>query len=298
MAIPDQPTANTIVVEGLKRFLNGSTPLSADITRGTVYGLEKIKRDIMQLGRKWRPLLTTIYDILGAGVSHYANPTDFECDYTNFLMLGDHTGLLTNVTSTTNVTLALGEDIAGDAAPGRWLLITSGTGVDQGQQIQTYNATTKVAVLASAYTTLPVIGDGYMIVTEFKELRYKHPKLYDRYDHPGSPGTPSIYTNIKDSSAGQLVVYPVPDATYGVRRRYYSDLMRVDTSVTLYNTLLRRWAAVFEQGVFVWKLSEDDDRYAQESQAYSNMLGMMAVNDLDGQPTIQGQPVSGSTKAS
>ncbi len=297
MSIPTQPTTTLISTEALKRFLNGGTPLTADITRSETYGFEKVKRDIMNLGRKWRPIIATGYDILAQAISHYSNPSDFECPYTLSLMRGDHTGTLSAVGGAGSVSLAVDEDITAANARGRWLLITSGTGIDQAQQISAYNATSKIATMAESYSTTPVTGDGYMVVSEIKDLRYKHPKLYDRYDHPGSPGTPTIYTSLKNSSTGQFAVYPVPDGTYGIRHRYYADLMRLDTSSTLYNTILRRWAAVLEQGVFVWKLSEDDDRYSQEAQAYSIMLQMLASNDLDGQPTIQGKPVTGSTKA-
>ncbi len=298
MAAPAQPTATTIVTEALKRFLNTTdAPDAADISRATDYGLEKAKRDIMLLGRKWRPLLITCYDILAAGISHYDNPSDFECDFDAYLMRGEHTGTLSAVTSASNVTLAADEDVAAADAPGRWLLITSGTGVDQAQQISAYNATTKVCVMAAAYATAPVQNDTYMIVTEFRELRYKHPKLYDRYDHPGSPGVPSIYSNLKNSSIGQFVVYPVPNNTMGVRRRYYADFMRLDVAGTLYSTILRRWAPVLEQGVYVWKLGEDDDRFQAENQIYQGMLQALAVNDLDGQPAIQGQQATANTKA-
>lgn len=286
MTAPTQPTPTTLATEALTRFQNGGTPDSAEVSRAVSYGLEKVKRDIMLLGQKWRPLLTTVYDITVQGVSHYANPSDFEADFSASLMKGTHTDVLGIVTSASQMALAATEDMTQAEALGRWLLITSGTGINQAQQIKTYSATTKVAVLDQAYSTSPLIGDGYLIVTQFKDLRYKHPKLYDRYDHPGAPGEPKIFTNLKDSTNGQFVLYPVPDATYGVRRKYYADLRRLDTAGTVYSTILRRWASILEQGIYVWKLGEDDDRYSSESQIYMAMLQALAQMDLDGAPSV------------
>ena len=90
MPAPSAPTKTTIATEALKRFLNGATPEATDITRAEDYGLEKVKRDIMNLGRTWRPLLKTVYDITVAGVSYYANPSDFDSNYSVGYMSGNH----------------------------------------------------------------------------------------------------------------------------------------------------------------------------------------------------------------
>jgi hypothetical protein len=241
------------------------------------------------------------YDITDKGVSHYANPADYEQDFSVSLMNGSHTGTLASVASTSNVTLQVGEDLTSAEALGRWLLITSGSGINQAQQIKTYTVATRVAVLDQVFATTPVTADGYMVVTQLKDLRYKHPKLYDKYDHPGSPGEPTVYTSLKNNDVGWLALYPVPDATYGLRRRYYADLRLLDTDtatgVTIYETILRRWAGLFEQGVYVWKLGEDDDRFSSESQIYYTMLQATAAIDLDGPANAAGLPVTASTKA-
>jgi hypothetical protein len=69
------------------------------------------------------------------------------------------------------------------------------------------------------------------------------------------------------------------------------------TGVTIYETILRRWAGLFEQGVYVWKLGEDDDRFSSESQIYYTMLQATAAIDLDGPANAAGLPVTASTKA-
>jgi len=282
MSAPTAPSSTTICTEALTRFLNGGTPAAADITRAINYGLEKVKRDIMTFGKTWRPLITTSYDITAAGVSHYANPSDFEGDLSIGLMTGDHTGALGVVTSSSKVTLAATEDATELEAEGKLLLITSGTGVDQAQLISAYNATTKVADLNTAYGTLPVTGDGYMIVNSITDLTKIGVGLYDQFQYPGKAGTPKRYAFVPNDTVGQLALQPVPNAVFGIRRKYYADLMKVDTAGTLYSTLLRRWAGLFEQGVYVWKLSEDDDRYTEQNNIYQAMILATMGTDLDG----------------
>jgi hypothetical protein len=282
MTAPAAPTKTTICTEALKRFLNGGTPAAADITRAEDYGLEKVKRDIMLLGKTWRPLIRTCYDITKVGVSHYANPSDFQQNFSVGLMTGDHSGALATITSTSVVDLAATEDITQAQAEGKWLLITSGTGVDQAQIIDDYNATTKRATMASAYGTLCVLGDGYLVVNSIAPLREINLALYDKYQHPGVAETPTKCVHVPNTTVGELALYPVPNAVAGLQRRYYADLMLLDTAGTLYSTILRRWASVFEQGVYVWKLGEDDNRHPAEAQLYQGMLLGLMARDLDG----------------
>lgn len=283
MAAPTAPTKTTIVTEALKRYLNGATPSATQITRAEDYGLEKVKRDIMNLGRTWHPLLKTVYDITVAGVSHYANPADFEANYSVGYMSGDHSGVLGTVTSKSVVDLAAAEDITQAQAEGKLLLITSGTGVNQAQVIDNYNTTTKQATLAADYDTLCVTADGYIVVDSIAPLRdMKSVSLYDRYRHPGISGTPTKYVHVPNATVGELALYPIPNSVGGLQRRYYADLMLLDIDSALYSTILRRWAGVFEQGVFVWKLGEDDDRFPAQNQMYQGMLLALAAYDLDG----------------
>lgn len=282
MSMPTAPTATTIVTEALKRFLNGGTPEAAEITRATDYGLEKVKRDIMGIGKKWRPLLKTVYDITKVGVSHYANPVDYETDNSVGLMTGSHTGALSAVGGASSVTLAADEDATQGEVEGKWLLITSGTGVDQARQVDDYNVSTKVCTMAEAYTTEPIATDGYIVVNNITDLTKLKVDRYDQYKYPGVPGTPQRYAFIPNDTVGQIALHPVPNAIFGLRRRYYIDLLKLDTAIAIYSTILRRWCNVFEQGVFVWKLREDDDRYSEENKIYQQMLMNLLATDLDG----------------
>ena len=283
MAIPTQPTKTTICTEALKRYYNGATPTSAEITRAEDYGLEKVKRDIMLIGKKWRPLETVAYDITTSDVSRYVLPSDFEAIKNVTLLNGTHTGLLTDADNVTNFefTLAADEDATQDQVEGAYLLITSGTGIDQAQEIDHYSATTKIAGVMEAFTTAPVTGDGYMIVDWQRDLDLQPISRREGITYASDVGTPTTVFMRSNATYGQIELYPVPDDTHGLRSRYFADLLRLDITGTLYNTLLRRWAGVFEQGVYVWKLGEDDNRYEREFRIYDAMLRKLAAADLE-----------------
>lgn len=283
MAIPTQPTKTTIVTEALKRYYNGATPTATEITRGEDYGLEKVKRDIMLIGKKWRPLATVAYRVTKDGVSKYALPSDYEAIISVSIMDGTHSGELTDADNVTNhtYTLAADEDISQDEAEGAYLLITAGTGVNQAVQIDDYSTTTKIATGAEAYATAPVATDDYLICTEQRDLAQEPIRRRDLLTYPINQAKPTHFFIGSDSTYGHIELYKCPDDVYGLQIRYYADLLRLDITGTLYATLLRRWAGVFEQGVYLWKLGEDDDRYGREFQIYNGMLKQLQKADME-----------------
>lgn len=216
---PTAPTPTTICTEALTQFMNGGTPSPDEITAAIEKGLEKVKRDIMNIGKTWRPLIKSYVGATVIGAPQYANPNDFQAGYSAGLIIGD--------------------------------------------------------------ATVP--------------LKSMSLKIYDMYQHYGTPGQPKRWTTIPDGGDGFFCLYPTPDAIYGYRQRYYADLLKVDTSEQLYVTILRRWASVFAQGVYTWALNQyDDDRYDAQEQKYQNMLITLMAHDLDGmdmerfQKTISG----------
>lgn len=295
MSAPTQPTKTTICTEALKRFLNGGTPESADITRAEDYGLEKVKRDIMNLGKTWRPLLRTVYGFAIPGA--IPNPIDFERDLSVGLMTYVHANILAGVSNASLVTLAATENATQVEVQGKTLIVFSASAWDtmlttgaydggysilQGQRVVFYDPTTKECSLAPAFSTTPATGDSYMVVNQINDLVPFDMRYYDKFALPGKAGIPARYTSLPDDTVGSLALYPSPDDLYPIRRRYYADLMKVDTSSTLYNTILRRWADVFEQGVFVWALGEDDGRYQEQTAVYQQYLANILAVDLDG----------------
>ncbi len=284
MAAPTQPTAATICAEAYK-LAGISSPGATKLTRAADYGFEKVKRDIMLVGRTWRPLLQTAYDITAVGVSHYANPTDLAEWHSIGYMGGTHSGTLSAVVSGSAMSLAAAEDATQIECEGKWLLITGGTGVDQAEQIDNYNTTTKAVALRAALTTQPTTSSTYLVVDSIKNLTPLPVKLYNQYEGVGLQGTPSKYANIENTTDGNIALYPVPNAIRGLREQYYVDLLQLDMAGTLYSTILTRWCGVLTQGVFAWILQDEDDgRAGQELAVFLSMLAMTANQDLDGKP--------------
>jgi len=290
MARTDPPTATLIVTEALTAMNNGTAPESTEVTRALDYGLEKVKRDLMALGKRWRPLIKTDYVITIAGDADYANPSDFEAYRKVRLMSGTHSGLLSVVTSTSNVTLAADEDATKVQVDGKWLLLTSGTGANQAKQIKSYVFATKVATMAEAYATLPVLPVGYLIVNNMKGLTEYPRGVFEVLSFEWTPGTPARFTAIEDATVGYMRLHPVPNAIMGIERTYYADLMKLDITegaTAFYSSILRRWAGLFTQGVYVWALGQDDDRYQRENEVYQSMLVQTATDDLIGFMGVQ-----------
>lgn len=290
MARTDPPTAALIVTEALTAANNSTAPSATEITRATDYGLEKVKRDLMQLGKKWRPLIKTDYAITIAGDADYANPSDFEAYRKVRLMSGTHTDTLSAVGSASSVTLKADEDATKVQVDGKWLLITSGTGVNQAKQIKSYVFATKVATMAEAYSTAPITGDGYLLVNNMKGITEYTRGIFESLAWDWYPGTPARFTVIEDATVGFMRLHPVPNAVFGLERTYYADLMKIgltEGATALYSSILRRWAGLFTQGVYVWALGEDDDRYPRENEIYQSMLVQTATDDLVGFMGVQ-----------
>lgn len=285
MARTDPPTTTLMVTEALTRKNNGTAPETAEITRAIDYGIEKVKRDMMQLGRRWRPLLKTDYAITISGDADYANPSDFDSYKSVRLLSGTHTDDLSAVGSTSSITLDAAEDATEAQVEGHLILITAGTGVNQAKQCKDYNATTKVATMAEAYGTLCVLGDTYLIVNAMTRIMEYPPGIFDAMSYQWKPGTPLRFSVREDDTVGFMRLHPVPNAVFGLERNYYADLMKVgitEGASEFYSTLLRRWAGLFEQGIYVWALGEDDDRYPRENEIYQSMLVQTATDDLVG----------------
>ena len=126
MASPVDPTATSIVTEGLRHALSGQIPTPGDIVRGKDW-LEEVKNDIVRKEKRLRSLYFTSADILTEGISLYSNPSDYGSDLTFTLMSGETTGTAQAGTAS-SLTLASDEGITEANILGKELLITGGTG--------------------------------------------------------------------------------------------------------------------------------------------------------------------------
>lgn len=284
MAAPTAPTTTLIVTEAYRQF-GISSPTAAQLATAIAEGIEKVKRDIWLMGKRWKILRSTQYIPLRKGVSRYANPTDFESDMVEpavSLLDGVNSGVLQTAAAGT-ATLAAADAAVQDDAEGNLLLITSGTGVNQAEQIDDYNATTKVATMRANWGTTPVTGDGYLIVNRQKPIEKLPRTRRNLIDRPGQMGEPYEIYDMAAGPAGYIELYPVPRQAYGLKRDYYVNLLLVDITGTLYPYILRNWAGILTQGVLAWLYEGYDDSRAQVAKvAYANMLNFLKARELDG----------------
>lgn len=284
MAAPTQPTHALIVAEAFNAF-GLSSPSAAQLTRATDYGIEKVKRDIWAKGKTWKTLRTIQYLTLSKGVSRYANPSDFERDLQEpgiSILDGNVRDVLQNGAAGT-ATLAATDPTQQDEAEGHLLAITSGTGADQAEQIDDYNATTKVATMRANWGTTPVTGDGYLVVNTHYPVTKKPWQKGNLILEPGQMGIPRTAFEMGGSGTGYIELRPVPDKVYMMKRDYYANLLMMDIAAAPYNTIvLRNWAGILIQGVKAWIEAEyDDTRRRDEELLYQRMLNDLAAAELD-----------------
>ncbi len=285
MAIPTQPTLSLICTEGIKRS-GYPSPSAAQITRAADW-IEEVKWDIWNLDKKYKSLLISSYGVTTKGVSRYANPSDFESDLSIVILDGMHTGTLQAATAGT-ATLAADESFSEDFAQGKFLLITSGTGLGSCSQITAYNDTTKVATVVPNFNTTPDGTEGYMVVDSQYKLEQQYITRKDEVTYPDDKQIPAYYFpigqgNSDSDETGEFELYPTPDDTYGIQLRYFANLMLVDLSSNLMATLYRRWRNLFVQGVMLKSLQNDRDaRYINELQIYKKMLQELKMREVYG----------------
>lgn len=286
MAVPTVPTTTTLCTEGLKKA-GYSNPESTLITRATDYWLEEIKGDIQlkaaTVQKKLRSLFTTSFLVLSEGKHRYALPSDFLSDLTLTLMDGTHTGTATGGAAG-YIDLAADEDITEDDAVGKYGLVTSGTGVSSCSQGTAYNTTTKRFTVTPNFSTAPAASSGYMIVDRYRPLEPSNSNRLDGYTSPTIKGEPNTYIIQGDNDTGEIVLYPTPDATYGLQLRYYLDLSLVDLTDTRISTLYRKWRNVWVQGVKAKALEDmPDDRAPAEMKKYYEYLDAVILDETSGQ---------------
>lgn len=280
MAAPTQPSETNIVTEAYNR-LGEDSPASADLTRAITYGLSYVKQRIWLKHKHWKLLTTTVYDMTVAGVSKYDVPTDYEADLQVSILEGSTTGTLQAAASGT-ATLAAAEGISQADAEGKLLVITSGTGVDQANQIDNYDTSTKIATMAETWVTTPAASDGYLIPDSQYDLEKKHIKDRDTLLKPWNKERPEFWFMLGTGNRADYELYPVPDKVYAIQMRYYANLLRLDTAGTLYDLVLYNWKDVLVQGVLAWLLDqESDNRYPRQEAIFQDMLNRLAGREVD-----------------
>ena len=265
MALPTVPTLTSIVTEALRKASYTNIPTLVQ-TRAETEWIDEIKsaimNDVNKNSRKLKLLFKTAYTVTTIGIHRYANPSDYSSDLNLVLLTGTNTGIAQTGTSN-SITLASTEDVTSAFAVGKYVLITSGTGIYSSSQISAYNATTKVASVSPDFSVSPSSDSGYMIVDRVRDLVEKDVTKFDLLTLT-TKSEPLNYYPIGSPTYGEFILYPTPDVVYGLQMRYYVDLLRVDLASTLMSTLYEKWRVMWVQGIYMKALQNIDDPNASK----------------------------------
>jgi fermentation-respiration switch protein FrsA (DUF1100 family) len=183
--------------------------------------------------------------------------------------------------------LAATEDITSDQIIGREIFIYSGTSANQASQCTAYDSATKIATVSPAWYDDDLATMGYMIVENYTPLTPAPLWDYESVSDQTAAMTPTNWVPMGDSDWGEFILYPAPYRNgaipWGLKERYYANLLTLDLAGTLMSTLYHKWRNVWVQGVFSKALSDlDDNRATQETGVYWNMLRQMVSREKYG----------------
>lgn len=286
MAAAESPTADSIVQEGLKKG-GIRTPSVTDIKRAKDEWLQELFWDIWMTSERTgntrlKTLQTTAIAIGIDNQRQYDLPSDFDEELVITILDATDTGTAQSGTINT-VTLASAEDVTQATAEGKYILMTSGTSKGQYRQILSYNATTKVASLASNFDSgkTPVSGDKYAIIDRYLELEeFSMDELAD-YANPTSPGLPAYFAKFNDKFYFDR---PLDKATYGMLLNYFSNLMMIDLAEGAGNLITKiytNWRGILTTGI---KMKTEENihstEYKQTRADYQEMLLKLVLKEI------------------
>jgi hypothetical protein len=274
--------ATNLVTEALKKA-GISSPSDDEIDRASDYWLQEILNDIWMKSiasgnSRLKTLAETLIDVSTLNVRVYDLPDAMDEELELEVLDGSRYDTAQTATSTT---ITLDADDTGTASntEGKWILITSGLGVDEFKQITDYDSTTKIATVESAWTSTPNSSSTYLIVDQ--EYQLDEIDLAEMGTASPVPGRPTAFAKYNR----QLIFdRPWDRATYGIRLRYYMNIHSVDTtggSTSRWGRIITNWKNVLTQGVFYKALEDNDDPRAPKAKGdYEQMVGMLLIKEI------------------
>jgi len=275
MSVAAQPTATSIVTEGLKRG-GRVNPTATQIQSALDEALQEVKADIALAAPTHNNLMVTATTVTTRGQQRYALPADSNEQISISLLDGpdDWRGTAQGG-SQTAIILASTFTGAEDDIIGKYIIITGEPGIEQYREIIGYNSGTKTATVDLAWTNVPTSASTYLIVNTYIQLwPLDTVTELDRITNPTSVAIPSKAAVFQN----EFMLYPIPDkSTYGLMNRYWADISLLDESGDVFLQLLREWRSLFIQGIAV-KTDQryDEDRYQLELGIYNGMLATLA----------------------
>lgn len=254
MAIPADPSVNSIIVEGMNEggqyaVTNGSAAHTAFKNNQ----FQTLKTELWSACKTDTLLETETCRIASAYTSAITLPTDFDSEIRVILYdaPSDSRGT-SQAGGAATITLASTFSADATAVQGSMIFITGGTGSGQYGQILAYNNSTKLATLTANWATPPDNTSTYLVATTHIDLaREDYVKPYTANQRP------RWYSRVGTT----LVVNPPGDQLYPLLILYRSNLTQLDETGTLLVKHLRERRSLWIAGI-KYKTAEryDDDR--------------------------------------
>ncbi len=275
-------SATNLVTEALKKA-GISDPSDAEVDRAADYWLQEILNDIWMKSAatgntRLKTLQETLIDVSTLNVRTYDLGAEMDEELEVEVLDGSRYDTAQGGAAT-SITLAADDDGTETTTEGKWVLITSGSGVDEFKQIVDFNATTKVATVESAWTSTPNSSSTYLIVDS--ETPLDEIDISEFASASPTPGRPSAFAKYDRKL---LFDRPWDRATYGIRLRYFMNIHSVDTSggsTTRWGRIITNWKNVLTQGVFYKALEDNDDPRAPKAKSdYEAMVTSLVYKEI------------------
>lgn len=273
MAAPTSPTAQSLVVEGLRqaRIFN---PTASQITTYQSEVMEQLKNELWQSVKEMKPLMTFSYTTLVAGQSRYSCPQDYSSDLSMVILVGLTIGqAVTGSTNTLMVPSSLG-NLSSDQTLGKELLITGGSAANSCSQIvglMVNNDGTTTLTVYPSFQGTPDPTSTFMIVDNQYPVDEDHIANFDRFRSSGLDRPRKFYP-MGDEAFDEFIFDVPPDSqyVYGCRMRYFVNIMTLDLNSPLMASLYQKFREYWIQGVKAQALADNDDTTAPEAKQERN----------------------------
>lgn len=270
MALPDNPTSLSLIAEGMRRAL-GRTATSGEQARALDEWVEEIKNEVWFTSTTHELLELTKFQVITEGTQRYAVPSDYESLHSLIVLDGSPRDTARAGANNT-ITLASVDSEGSAGRIGKEIILISGTGSGQRRTITGYNTDTKVATVDSNWVTNPDSATGYVIVFEYANIDIEDQHSFNKYiqrTYRGRPEHAGVFGN-------EIYLRPVPEKSYGLLTNYWVNIQQLDKNSSAYTIMLRKWRALFVEGIYIKTLQDEDDaRYAQELPVYTGMLSII-----------------------
>ena len=266
MAIPANPTASGIVSEAMRQAL-GRAATSGEVARGLDVWIPEIHGDVWFGSSSHKLVETTAVVLATKGTQVYDFPSD--CDQIIDITVLDGTARDTLQSATASTATLVSSDNANENARiGRELVLLSGTGSGQRRTMLGWTAPQATALSAN-WSTVPVSTTTYLVADTYTPLSEAVGDAWNAESDRTLLDRPTAYLE----SGRTYAIRPVPDKIYPLLVRYWIDLQKVDLASTAFTDLLRTWRSLYNQGIFVKTLRDEDDmREPQEFVRYQGMI--------------------------